>query len=135
MKKRVSHLLIWFRFCTVGVSNTVIDFAVFFLLIRLGVPYLVSQVISFIAGMINSFIWNRKWTFRMGEKIKASEVIKFTLINLLSLMSINFLLTILYEGIGFSLLLSKIAATSAGVVITYAGSKMWVFQKQKLQES
>ena len=67
--------------------------------------------------------------------MKISEVTRFIILNLFALISINFLLSLLYEGIGWPLLLSKITATGAGMIITFAGSRLWVFQKTKLKES
>lgn len=134
MHRVIRSLSLFSRFCTVGVSNTVIDFSVFFLFISLGVPYLLSQILSFTTGMINSFIWNRKWTFKVKNKIKMSEITRFIILNLLALTSINFLLSLLYEEMGWSLLVSKMAATSIGVIITFIGSRLWVFQRSELKE-
>ena len=56
------------RFGTVGAGNTLIDFVVFFLLTSLRVPYLAAQLFSYSAGVANSYIWNRTWTFQVKEK-------------------------------------------------------------------
>lgn len=74
MKKKLVTLL---RFGTVGVGNTLIDFGVFFLLTALNVPYLLAQVCSYTAGILNSYIWNRTWTFRVKEKVRGQEIIRF----------------------------------------------------------
>ena len=47
------------KFGLVGVLNTLIDIALFWLLYSVfGVPYLVANVLSFGAGMLNSFVMN-----------------------------------------------------------------------------
>jgi putative flippase GtrA len=52
------------RFAVVGVLNTCIDFLVFMALLEgFEWHYSASQVIGYTSGLINSFIWNRYWTF------------------------------------------------------------------------
>src|SRR6476646_12175065 len=61
-----AHLLVQFlKFGTVGVSNTLITFVVYGLLLKVfGVWYLAASAIGFIAGATNGFLLNRRWTFR-----------------------------------------------------------------------
>jgi len=53
------------KFIVVGVSNTVISYIVFYIFYNLFLDNnaFLSQCISYAAGIIWSFIWNRKWTF------------------------------------------------------------------------
>lgn len=128
-KNKVAVLI---RFCTVGVGNTLIDFSLFLLLIKWGFPYLTAQFIAYSAGIANSFIWNRFWTFRLKGGIKFAEVIKFLLINILALIVTNILLHYFYELLGWSIVISKGIATIGGILITYIGSKTFVFQQKKV---
>src|ERR1700732_362694 len=53
------------KFGVVGVSNTLLTFAVYGLLLKVfGVWYLAASAIGFIVGATNGFLLNRKWTFR-----------------------------------------------------------------------
>src|SRR5271167_3801876 len=53
------------KFGIVGVSNTLITFAVYTLLLKgFGVWYLAASAIGFVVGAVNGFLWNRRWTFR-----------------------------------------------------------------------
>src|SRR5271169_6471720 len=53
------------KFGIVGVSNTLITFAVYTLLLKVfGVWYLGASAIGFLAGAVNGFLLNRRWTFR-----------------------------------------------------------------------
>ena len=55
------------RFCITGGLNTLVDFIVFFLLTgSLNWPVISSQVISYSAGILNSYCINRRWTSRPG---------------------------------------------------------------------
>ncbi|MEH7055316.1 GtrA family protein [Bacillus velezensis] len=114
------------RFCTVGVGNTLIDFGVFFLLAACHVPYLRAQICSYSAGIINSYVWNRKWTFRVKRKADGKEIMRFLMINLAA-SGITFLLLYAFQKGGCSLLVSKFAATIGGMMMNFIGNRIWVF--------
>lgn len=115
------------RFCTVGLGNTVVDFSAFYLLLQGGVPYLVAQVLSYSAGVANSFILNRKWTFRVRRKTNVLEIVKFVIVNGLSLLVASGLLFILSDTHHLDLWLSKLIATGGGLMVNFMGSRLWVF--------
>src|ERR1700690_585125 len=53
------------KFGIVGVSNTLLTFAVYTLLLKgFGLWYLAASAIGFVVGAVNGFLWNRRWTFR-----------------------------------------------------------------------
>ena len=121
------------RFCTVGAGNTAVDFTTFFLLTLAGVPYLLAQVFSYSAGMVNSFFVNRKWTFGVARKTNVSEIVKFIIVNGLSLLVSFGLLLILHDVIHLDLWLDKLVATGGSMVVNYMGSRLWVFTKHQKQ--
>ncbi|WCK55636.1 GtrA family protein [Aneurinibacillus sp. Ricciae_BoGa-3] len=119
------------RFSIVGTANATIDFTVFFFLTVIGLPYLLSQIGSYSAGVLNSFFLNRKWTFKVGYSANPSEIMKFMIINAASL-SLSFgLLYLLHDRLMLGLLLSKIGATGCGTVVNFMGSRLWVFTENK----
>lgn len=120
------------RFCTVGAANTAVDFTVFFLLHKLGVAYLLAQVISYSAGILNSYILNRKWTFSISETANLREAIKFIIINGFSLSISAALIYFLYDLNQINILFSKFIATGGGVLVNYFGCSLWVFSQKKV---
>ena len=52
------------KYGSVGIANTLITFLTFTLLRAWGVDENVSNAAGYIAGMVNSFCWNRRWVFR-----------------------------------------------------------------------
>lgn len=133
MKQMIEKLSIFFRFCTVGVGNTLIDFSLFFVLIKIGAPYLSAQLIAYSAGILNSFIWNRFWTFQRKQKMKFGELFRFLLINIIALIATNVLLIYLYDLFEMPLIVSKVIATGIGICITFLGSRFYVFQNEKVE--
>ncbi|MSN99538.1 hypothetical protein BHT95_11580 [Bacillus paralicheniformis] len=124
-KKNITTLA---RFGIVGAGNTLVDFAVFFLLTSLRVSYLAAQLFSYSAGAANSYIWNRTWTFQVKEKAHGAEIVRFIIINLAAAGS-TFVLLYIFQKAGFSLFISKMSATVAGMAINFIGNKLWVFQE------
>ena len=75
------------KFVIVGSGNTLVDLGSFYLLIQTSgfVNHPVyAKVISYSIGILNSFFWNRFWTFRSGVAIAPSLAL-FVFFNLGSL--------------------------------------------------
>jgi len=81
------------KFVGVGISNTIIDFVVLNVLMMLGLravltiaqhQFLIANIISVSCAMINSFIWNKRWTFGSKEKAILIQIIKFLIITLIA---------------------------------------------------
>lgn len=52
------------KYGIVGVINTLITAAVIWVMMKgLGCSDIVSNVVGYAAGLLNSFVWNRQWTF------------------------------------------------------------------------
>ncbi|OXS77413.1 GtrA family protein [Domibacillus enclensis] len=123
--RNISELI---KFSIVGASNTAVDLIVFFSLWFVGTPSLSAQVLSYSAGMINSFFWNRSWTFQAKGRVEAGEVLRFLSVNIAGLSISTALLTILS---GQPLFISKMIATLAGMAVTFIGSRFWVFRSNR----
>jgi len=66
----------------VGILNASVDLAVlnlfiFFFSIAEGTPILVFKFLAFTAGAINSYFWNKFWTFEEKSEVRSSQFIKF----------------------------------------------------------
>ncbi|MEG2098093.1 MAG: GtrA family protein, partial [Pseudoflavonifractor sp.] len=70
------------KFGLIGVINTLLDLGVFYLMNKIFHldPYL-SQVLSFLVGALNSFLWNKFWTFEKRDRITGREVIRYAVTN------------------------------------------------------
>ncbi len=76
----------FFRFAIVGAIGAVVDFGILNLLLLLSTTYVVAGTISFIAAVINNFVWNRYWTYPDSRSKKlARQLLQFTVINAIGL--------------------------------------------------
>src|SRR5215470_1892360 len=69
------------KFTLVGLLNTGIDVAVFFLLTWLGIAYVLAQVVSYTCGAGNSYLLNKVWTFRSCG-LSYAEMVRFVVVNM-----------------------------------------------------
>lgn len=60
------------RFGFVGVSNTVIYYVCYVFLLFLGVNYIISNIISFSVGVLNSYLLNNKYVFKSQNELSKS---------------------------------------------------------------
>jgi len=72
------------KFALVGVANTLLDLAIFALLVNFAewVPAR-ANIVSYGCGLLNSFMLNRQWTFAYkGGRSPAVQFARFALVNL-----------------------------------------------------
>lgn len=145
------------KFCIVGLSSTLIDYAIYLLLteafnlqrvlgVSLEASRLVAQCISFAFAVTNGFFWNNKWTFRAGDVDGAHRRYgKFIATNLVGL-SLNLGILFLVSTLVASMpivdqirqvahlkdpagLVGKTAATAIVVFWNFLASKFWTFKR------
>lgn len=134
--QKIKQLLIKYkrplRFITVGVMNTLVDFILFFICYQaIGIYYTISQVIGYSGGVINSFVWNKLWTFesKNSSKKTALEFLRFMVISGISL-SVSVLgIKWLVDSASFNVFIAKALVTLIAQLINYTGYKLWVFKK------
>ncbi|NLC43155.1 MAG: GtrA family protein [Clostridiales bacterium] len=118
------------KFGLVGFLNTAVDFGIFTLLTAVaGLASTISHVISYCCGVLNSYFFNRTWTFKQKNKIHLKEFLKFLLVNLASLGLSTLVLNYLETEANLSVYLAKAGATICSMAINFVGSKLLVFKK------
>lgn len=128
------------RFATVGVGNTALTF-VAFNLIMLGTAAStpLANAIAYGLGIINSFYWQRRWTFRSHAHLPVgSTAARFVPANLVGLLITTGVVWLL-ERVGFTgalpawvphivaLNVVEGIAIAAGLVWNYLSMRFWVF--------
>lgn len=75
--KQKKNLVQFVKYSLVGVLNTLLTLGLIFLCKSvIGLDQMLSNAIGYVAGFINSFLWNKKWVFR-SKKGYAKEAAKF----------------------------------------------------------
>ena len=116
----------FFRFGMVGVANTVTDFVLFaFLVQATGMHVAVANVLSYSAGVLQSFTINSAWTFRGSKGSKPHRFVVFCLVNVISLAISTALVWLL--SLMIPPLVAKAASAAASFVVNFSLSRRLVF--------
>lgn len=127
----------WFRqalkFGVVGVINTAVDLGLYFILTH-WIPFFADQqvlakALSYSAGILNSFLWNRSWTFKSNTGIFNIATFLFVLSNLVGLGLNTFVLYLGLKVLHLPEILVLAAATAIPLLWNFIISKFVVFKK------
>ena len=116
------------KFGLVGIVNTFIHYIIFIIFFRLfDINLIISSTLGYCAGLINSYIFNKIWTFQSKQSYQVSEFLKFVSVNIIALVA-N-LITLKLFVISFHLLpeFSQLISIATAFVINFCGNKWWVF--------
>lgn len=61
--KKLNNWIQFFKFCLVGISNTLISYFAYLFLVIIGTHYIFASMIGFFVSVMNSFYWNNKYVF------------------------------------------------------------------------
>lgn len=116
------------KFGLVGVSNTLIAFAVYTLLLKVfGVWYLAASAIGFVLGAANGFLLNRRWTFA-GHVGDAFTPVRWGIVQGCGLALNEGLLFLFVDEAGVEKLLGQAFATAIVTVLTFLVNRAWTFR-------
>jgi putative flippase GtrA/SAM-dependent methyltransferase len=121
----------FFKYSIVGVFNTMIGLSVIYLLHNVfHFNYIISNIGGYFFGLLNAFIWNKKWTFKSSQHY-SKEIIPFLIVFGISYVA-N-LLTVI-----FSVEFLKIRPNVAQIIgiVVYSSTnflvnRFWTFSKAK----
>jgi putative flippase GtrA len=116
------------KFGLVGVSNTLIAFAVYTLLLKgFGVWYIAASAIGFAVGAVNGFLLNRRWTFR-GHVGDAFTPVRWAVVQSCGLGLNLALLYVFVHDAAVDKLLAQAFATGVVTVLTFIANRAWTFR-------
>ncbi len=118
------------KFALVGLLNTLIDYAVFAgLVFAVHIHYLVANIISFSLAATNSYLLNRRWTFRSRNPAWRNEAVKFFIIIILGLGLNEVILFLLVDKAHIHALLAKAAGIVVVMFWNFLGTRLWAFRQ------
>jgi putative flippase GtrA len=129
-RRRLSKPVViqFLKFGVVGVSNTLIAFAVYTVLLKgFGVWYILASAIGFAMGAVNGFLWNRRWTFR-GHVGDALTPVRWGIVQTCGLGLNLGLLYVFVHDAGIDKLLAQAFATGVVTVLTFLANRAWTFR-------
>jgi len=124
----VKLLVQFLKFGIVGVSNTLLAFATYTVLLKVfGVWYVAASGIGFAVGAVNGFLLNRRWTFREHSG-DAFTPVRWAIVQSCGL-GLNLGLVYLFvHDLGLDELVGQIPATAIVTVLTFTANRSWTFK-------
>lgn len=123
-----SHYKSFSRFSFVGVLNTVLDFAAFFVFYNLfGFWFVAAHLMAFAIALANSFIFNAVWTFKNLKRDQLTKQVSvFVLVGLTGLLLST--LVIYFAQKFMWVYYAKVLAMAVSLIWNYVGSWLFVFK-------
>lgn len=122
---RKQELIEAIKFGFVGLSNSLVTFLVFNFLLIIHMPYLISNIIGYFFGMVNSYFWNHRYVFK--KKATKQNIVKFVMSNLCMMVFSSFCL---YCFVTFFSLEKRIAMLFSMIIsmgLNFLITKFWIF--------
>jgi len=118
------------KFGIVGVSSTIIDWGIFYILnYYLGIYYLIAKVLSFLVSVVNSYIWNRRWTFRSQDQKKMHEFGRFVLVAIVGLALNTYIMYFAVSTLHLHYIFGLALATAIVMFWNFLINKFWTFKE------
>jgi putative flippase GtrA len=118
------------KFGVVGVSNTLLFFAVYTLLWKaFGVWYVAASAIGFAVGATNGFLWNRAWTFK-GHAGDALTPVRWFVVQATGDAANSGLIYLFVDGAGLGKLTGQALTIAIVMVLTFIANRSWTFRRR-----
>jgi putative flippase GtrA len=120
------------KFGSVGVLNTLLDLALYFVLTRwlgLGDKPTFAKGISYSVGVLNSYFLNRVWTFRVSDSSSWAALLPFVLSSLVGLAINTGMLDLCLKTLALPELIAIGIATASSLLWNFLVSKFLIFRK------
>jgi putative flippase GtrA len=105
-----------------------VDFCIYTILCKLGVPYLIANLIGVHCGIICSFLLNRHYNFKVKDKAKL-RFLSFYIIGLIGLAISSGMLYLLISYYHFGEIYAKIPTIVVVALLQFALNKFITFRK------
>jgi putative flippase GtrA len=112
----------------IGVTGVTIDFLIFTFLVKvLGLYYVISNLISVSFGLVNNFILNRRYNFKVYNK-PVHRFMSFYFIGITGIAISTLLIHVLTETLSIPVLVSKIISVIIVVILQYIANRFITFR-------
>jgi putative flippase GtrA len=119
------------KYGIVGISNTIVTTIVIWVMMKLfDCPPILSNITGYIAGLLNSFILNKQWTFRSSDSWTGSAIRFGTVFGICYLLQLGLLLY-LDKRLSTDPYYNQLIAMAFYTVINFLMNKFYTFKKQK----
>ncbi len=120
------------KFGIVGVTNTIISYVIYAVMVYLGCHYLIASITSFVISVLWSFYWNNRMVFTLEEgqqrSIGRALVKTFASYALTGLVLANVLLFVEIDLLGVNAYIAPIINLVITVPLNFFLNRNWAFR-------
>jgi len=144
LPKQKQSLMQFIKFGVVGISNTVIGYVVYLLVLsvmkklQIGEPmnYIVPNVVSWAVGVFWSFIWNRQCVFQANGEEKQDSFFyalfkAYCSYALTGIVLNNILLYLEVSKLGISEVIAPVFVLIISIPVNFLLNKFWTFKSSE----
>jgi putative flippase GtrA len=117
------------KYGVVGASNTILTFVVYTVLVLLGLHYLVAVVLGYLVGSLNSYVFNRHWTFQAGHIAHTQAGTRFAIVQAAAIAANVALLYVFVHHWHVARILSQAILTVPILSVTFFVNRLWTFAR------
>jgi len=130
------------KFFLIGLANTAVNVGIFNYFINAtgltrGTPLVIITAVSFLAALVNSYIWNTHWAFREGFTNSIYQFERFFVVTFVGLLvnttAVIMITTLFYDAAAPKIIdnIGNLFGILCAMVWNFIGYKYFVFNKKK----
>lgn len=124
-KVRKDSLIQFIKFGMVGLTNTLLNWLIYYILISLGVFYIIAYIVGFIISILNSYILNTFFVFKKDNRSHMVSLFKMTIAYSFTMILGSGLLFLLIDIFSISQLIAPVIVLLLTVPINFLINKYW----------
>lgn len=117
------------KFGLVGVSNTLISLAIYYLFIWINPDmYLIGNTIGFFVSVLNAYYWSNKYVFEKKEKGNLKPLVRTFISYGTTFLLSTFLLYFWVNNVGIDKTIAPIINLLITIPLNFLLNKLWAFK-------
>lgn len=128
--KNKKLIIQFIKFGLVGLSNTFISLAVYYLLVLVRVNYIIANILGFIISVLNAYYWNSKYVFK-SDNSKKTILFRTYAAYLITFILSNTLLYLQVEIINISKYIAPLICLLVTIPLNFIINKFWTYKEKK----
>jgi putative flippase GtrA len=118
------------RFGVVGCSGFAVNTVTYALLLMIPIDYKIALPIAYLAGVINNFTWNSRWTFTNERETHTAVVgMKFLVVSAVAF-GVNYGINVAFvHWTSLHKVPIEIISNILVIPVNFLGQKLWSFKK------
>lgn len=129
--KKYEEVILYLIF---GVLTTIVNILVYYLLTKIGLWYILSNILAWAIAVLFAFVTNRKFVFKSKNNNMLKEFYLFVSARIFSGVIDTLIMFVGIDILKISDLIIKVFANVVVVIINYIFSKLIIFRKEVKNE-